>query len=276
MKYERNLKDRKLGHEWDNWDGDIDSHEAFLQEPKRLYLGMVFFTFALILASVTILLWGVHPRLVLLHPLLGDIAVGVVMALSVAALVPYCAVGYVLLSGKPLRLAEMAGPLLYFVFPAMVRVGTWFGVSRDRIGSSLLEVHNEITRCRLRRMSSGRILILAPRCLKADCTRQVRALCTEYGCDFHIASTGADARKAVMDHKPVAIVGIACERDLITGIRDVGYRIPVIAVANKRPLGPCKGAFIDMNELREAIEVFKDRFDFDSLPEQAASGTRRP
>ena len=76
-----------------------------------------------------------------------------------------------------------------------------------------------------------------------------------------MAPGGALARQKIVQLKPAAIIGIACERDLVTGIRDIGYRIPVIGVTNKRPIGPCKGAFIDLNELREAIEVFQSRFD---------------
>lgn len=271
MSYEENLSDRKLGHEWYGWDGNIDAHEAFIYEPKRLFMGLLFLLFFLAFAAVCLLVWGIYPRLQSLSPYVGVIALSLLAVVTGVFLTLYSSVGFVLLTGKPLGLAEMVVHRLFRIFPLVAAFSGPFGVSRDRLGYSLLEIHNEIMRSRLRHASSGRILCLAPRCLDRENVDQIKALMAEYDCDFYVAPGGALARQKIAQVRPAAIIGIACERDLITGIRDVGYRIPVIGVANKRPHGPCKGAFIDLQELREAIELFKERFELTDRPREAVA-----
>ncbi|MGI8906759.1 MAG: DUF116 domain-containing protein [Candidatus Sumerlaeaceae bacterium] len=269
MSFEQNLNDRKLGHEWYGWDGNIDAHEAFIKEPKRLFMGMVAFTFGLIFAGACLLAWGFYPRLQSLHPALGTASLTLVLLLAATFLTLFGTVSFALLSHKPVKLAESIGMRLLQIFPLICFVARQCGISKDRLGYSLVEVHNELTRIRLRKASNGRILVLSPRCLDRENVEQIRALTSEYDCDFYMAPTGAQARQKIVQVKPAAIIGIACERDLITGIRDVGYHYPVIGVTNKRPAGPCKGAFIDMSELRNAIEIFRDRYEIRSNGSQS-------
>lgn len=259
---EDNLSDRRLGHEWHGWDGNIETHEAFIREPKRLFLGIVFFAFAIVLGVACLLAWAIYPRLQMFHPILGHAMLLVLLVGSMVFAAVYTVLCSALLSRQPMRLAEWTTDRLFKLFPILTLLANRLGVSKDRLGNSLIGIHNEVTRARLRKVSSGRILCLAPRCLTRQNMDQVKAMTSEYDCDFFVAATGALARQRVKQLKPVAIIGIACERDLITGIRDAGYKIPVIGIANKRPHGPCKGAYIDLGELRAAIDVLKNQFDF--------------
>jgi uncharacterized protein len=259
VNFEQNLKDRKLGHEWYGWDGNVDAHEAFIREPKRLFMAMLFFTFFTGFALACLLVWGFYPRLEPLN--LGTAALALVGSAAAVFLALYGMLSFTLVTGIPLRLSEAIAHHLFRVYPAIALISDRLGISKDRLGYSLLEIHNELTRVSLRKFSNGRILCLAPRCLDRENVEQIRSLAAEYDCDFYMAPTGAQARQRIVQEKPAAIIGIACERDLVSGIRDVGYRIPVMAIANKRPAGPCKGAFIDLNELRESIETLKTRFD---------------
>ncbi|MDK2835430.1 MAG: uncharacterized protein PWP21_207, partial [Thermosediminibacterales bacterium] len=63
------------------------------------------------------------------------------------------------------------------------------------------------------------------------------------------------ARKYVNEFKPDAIVAIACERDLSSGIQDT-YPIPVLGVLNKRPEGPCMNTRVDLEKVEAAINYF--------------------
>ena len=45
------------------------------------------------------------------------------------------------------------------------------------------------------------------------------------------------ARQMVKEIRPKAIIAVACERDLTSGIQDV-FPLPVIGVLNERPFGP--------------------------------------
>ena len=75
----------------------------------------------------------------------------------------------------------------------------------------------------------------------------------EYGCQFIVVTGGTLARMKVKEARPKAIVAIACERDLASGMADV-FPIPVIGVLNERPNGPCCNTKVDPERVRAAVE----------------------
>lgn len=259
-KRETIITDRKLGHEWYGWDGNADLHEGFIEEPKRLFFTIVLFTFGLLFALAALLVWGFYPRLASIHPYLATGSVALLATLAVAFVVWFSSVVLVLVTKKSSKFADRVTMQFMKLFDYFAFVSENLGISRDRLGYSLLEIHNVLTRMKMRETSEGRLLVLSPRCIDRDNAEQIRALSTEYDCDFYMAPTGAQARQKVAQTRPAAIIGIACERDLISGIRDVGDYFPVLGITNKRPIGPCKGAFIDMNELRDGLRVFREQY----------------
>ena len=58
----------------------------------------------------------------------------------------------------------------------------------------------------------------------------------DYGCQFIVVTGGTLARMKVKEARPKAIVAIACERDLASGMADV-FPIPVIGVLNDVLMG---------------------------------------
>ena len=55
--------------------------------------------------------------------------------------------------------------------------------------------------------------------------------------------------------RPNAILAVACERDLTSGIQDV-FPMPVIGVLNRRPNGPCFNTSVDIDAIEEEIKTF--------------------
>jgi hypothetical protein len=258
---EQNITDRKLGHEWYGWDGNVETHEGFIEEPKRLFFVIVAFTFGIVFAAACLLVWGFYPRLYSdVHPMAANASVALLVAFAVGFAIWFSAVPLAILTKKSNKLADAVAMQFIRMFDFFSSISKHCGITKDRLGYSLLEIHNEMIRMKIRKTSNGRLLVLSPRCLDRESADQIRSLSAEYDCDFYMAPTGAQARQKVVQAKPAAIIGIACERDLISGIRDVGYYFPVLGITNKRPIGPCKGAFIDMTELRSAIDVFRNRY----------------
>ena len=89
-------------------------------------------------------------------------------------------------------------------------------------------------------MEGNDILILIPHCIqKSFCPHRITTniencrrcgkcnvddlikLKEEFGVNIKVVTGGTLARKVVKDLKPRAIVAIACERDLISGLHDV-------------------------------------------------------
>ena len=80
----------------------------------------------------------------------------------------------------------------------------------------------------------------------------------KYDTKIFIATGGTLARKIIVDSKPKAVIAVACERDLTSGVRDVN-KIPVLGVFNSRPNGPCVDTDINIKEVEDAINFFTDK-----------------
>ncbi len=73
-----------------------------------------------------------------------------------------------------------------------------------------------------------------------------------------MATGGNLARRIVSHADPDAIVAVACERDLSSGIADT-YPIPVLGICNERPFGPCVNTRVDLDKVEEAIQVLSGK-----------------
>ena len=72
---------------------------------------------------------------------------------------------------------------------------------------------------------------------------------------MNVATGGTLARKLLRDLAPKAIVAVACERELLSGIYDSG-KTPVFGIVNIRPYGPCFNTGVNVDEVQLAIENF--------------------
>lgn len=138
-------------------------------------------------------------------------------------------------------------------------LGGKLGISRDRVGNSFIKVHNLMVKSHARELSADTLLILLPRCLEKEARRQVVERANGRAVQIVTAAGGEEARKAISRFKPSLIIAIACERDLISGIKDVAEKIPVLAIPNKRPEGPCKNTHLQLDALDDALSFITAR-----------------
>lgn len=159
------------------------------------------------------------------------------------------------------------------LFPIAILLGKLFGFDRRRIERSFIAVSNQIIRQRRIRVPADRLLVVTPHCLQlascphkitrdpmGNCKRcggcEIGALVTlaeELGFHFFVVTGGTLARQTVKKIRPQAVLAIACERDLTSGIQDV-YPLPAVGVLNIRPNGPCYNTHVDMALVRREIE----------------------
>ena len=163
------------------------------------------------------------------------------------------------------------------LFPLAFAIGRVLGIQPDQIRGSFIEMNNSLVRASAQLVPGDRLLLLLPHCLQSfDCphrvTSEVRncrrcggceiadliSLCDRYGVNMSIATGGTLARRVIVETRPKAIVGVACERDLTSGIQD-SYPIPVIGVLNERPFGPCRDTRVDLAEVEQAVSFFLRR-----------------
>jgi len=162
--------------------------------------------------------------------------------------------------------------LINLLFPAAVRLGALFGVKRRRLEGSFIAVSNLLFHRMHIRVPADRLLVVTPHCLQlASCPHKVTrdpnnckrcggcnigdlvTLSEEMGFHFFVATGGTLARQVVYNTRPKAVLAIACERDLMSGIQDV-FPLPAVGVLNIRPNGPCYNTSVDMAEVRRQLE----------------------
>ncbi|MCW3490898.1 DUF116 domain-containing protein [Dethiobacter alkaliphilus] len=160
------------------------------------------------------------------------------------------------------------------LYPVVMWLGKAFKITQDKIQRSFVEVNNQLVKAKQGKLTPDRLLILLPHCLQErecpnrittnteNCTRCGRCpvgdllpLSERYGVHLRIATGGTLAREAVKKLRPRAIVAVACERDLTSGILDC-IPLPVLGVTNDRPHGPCFNTYVDPDAVEKAILFF--------------------
>ncbi|MFP4201142.1 MAG: DUF116 domain-containing protein [Clostridia bacterium] len=171
------------------------------------------------------------------------------------------------------------------LLPLAVMIGRVVGIDRDDVQGSFLSVNNALIGGKGRvRLKPSDVLVLLPRCLQwADCPHKVSedvhrckrcGRCSigeivseteKMGVPTFVSTGGTQARRLVKMLRPKVILAVACERELTEGIRDVGS-IPVIAVVNERPEGPCYNTAVDPARVNMAIrELIEEGVDTPSV-----------
>ncbi len=246
-----------------------------VQPRKRIFIGLLVAT-CLILFFFIFLFWYVPiVGLRSIHPSLP-----LIFTLSLACLVLLMVLGglfliFTIVTGKDIFLSQkLRGLVAKVLFPFMILMGKLLGVSKIRVQQSFIELNNHLVRSNHHRARPGRLLILLPHCVQDfDCQIKITGnirnckgcgkceikdlveVSEQYHVNIAVATGGTLARRIIVENRPEAIVAVACELDLTTGIQD-SYPIPVIGVLNDRPNGPCINTKVDIEKVRRAIADF--------------------
>jgi hypothetical protein len=150
---------------------------------------------------------------------------------------------------KNLLLIRSSSRVLLSLVSFLHGLGKRFGIPADRVSNSLLKVNNALIQATRRFSGNERVLLLLPRCLTKEIRTQILQAADRFQLSHATCAGGEDARKKILTEQPEVVVAVACERDLIAGIRDVRGEIPVIGIPNSRPKGPCRCTEIDIDLL---------------------------
>lgn len=166
----------------------------------------------------------------------------------------------------------LRGMTLKVLYPLMMVVSSFSKKNKERLQAIIIEINNRLVE--KEKPKAERILLLLPHCLQVNecdirithniynCKRCGRCeikdlidIADENNLKLFVATGGNLARKIVSDVHPEAIVAVACERDLSSGIADT-FPMPVIGIPNERPFGPCFNTRVSLEKVKEAIKVF--------------------
>ena len=150
--------------------------------------------------------------------------------------------------------------------------GSFFKNKKESFQKFIISLNNKLVK--RERPHTKKILLLLPHCLQLnECN--IRLTYNVYNCkgcgrceikdlihiadenhlELFVATGGSLARRIINEIKPEAVVAIACENDLSSGIVDT-YPLPILGITNERPFGPCLNTSVDLAKVKEAIEFF--------------------
>lgn len=242
---------------------------------KWTFILLLLFTCIALIITAALLWWipyvgfsSIHPRLPL------------IMAIIIAAGVLYLIGGALTLvltviRGKNLFFnRRIRGVVIRFLYPLLVFVGKMIGIGEDRIRRSFIAINNQLVLAENKKVRPEKLLMLLPHCLQNhDCAVRITGnvenckgcgkckikylvgFSEKYHIPISVATGGTLARRIVVEKRPDIIIGVACERDLASGIQD-SYPIPVYGILNMRPFGPCYDTDIDLELVEKGIATF--------------------
>ena len=232
------IKDRKLGDEWIGWKGDLQDYERNANTGKRIFLSVLLATIVCSGIFIFFLWYMMIPRLAQFYVLLPLITGIILLFLWSIVTIWFFIMVLSILTEKDLFMRFWGREIsITFLVPLVLKLGLKLGISRDRMCNSFVKVSNLLIHTSAKKVKPEKLLVLLPRCLK----KSIKAKIIEFSKYLHIpvytVSGGEKAREVVYEKQPDAIIGVACERDLLSGIQDVVDRIPVIGIPNRRPEG---------------------------------------
>lgn len=261
-------RDRRLGDEWADWNGTSDPSELDIDEKLRTFLALAGGALLIILAALELGWYLAKPRIEQLSPFLSHLIgwSALVVAVFLLVLVSF-ETTLVIVFKRSLFPYPLAGRLLLSLLSKSMWLGQKFGISRDRVGNSFIKAHNLMLKTHAGALRGDVLLVLLPRCLEKETKRQVIERVNGRAVQIVTAGGGEEARRAIRQHNPSLILAVACERDLISGIKDLAERIPVLAIPNKRPEGPCKNTHLQLDELDDVLNFIIRRTGSIATPE---------
>lgn len=244
-----------------------------MNTPKRIFVGLLVVSL-LTVCLLFLVAWLVATKqFVLLNKIFKVLGIVILIFLGVLAF-GILSLVLALLSPKPhRRLHKLILEVISFLFPMVLNIGRFLKIDQEKIKSSFISVNNQLIRNQKLVFTPQQVLILAPHCLQwSECPHKITVdvencrrcrrcvihslhdLKDKYGVNFVVCTGGTLARKYVKKLRPQAVLAIACERDLTSGIQEISP-LPVIGVLNIRPEGPCFNTTVNVDEVEKAIKL---------------------
>jgi len=242
---------------------------------KRLFVGLLCLCLFL-MAGLLVYIWkaAFDQNSNLVH--LVFIAVFLVMlAVIVLTAAGFFSLVLTLWEERPLPLLKpLAEHTVHFLYPFAIQVARLLQIAQEKVQLSFIEVNNQMVLSSKIRVKPDQLLLLLPHCLQwsecpykitfnpHNCRRCGRCsiagilkLADDYGINTRVATGGTFARAEIKRLQPQAILAVACERDLSSGIIDA-RPVPVLGVLNERPFGPCFNTSVNLKKIEKGLRFF--------------------
>lgn len=167
------------------------------------------------------------------------------------------------------------GAALRILYPLLMFAGALSKNKKEVYQRFIINLNNSLVRREC--TEAEKILLLLPHCLQInEC--DIRLTYNIYNCkkcgrceirdliriaeenrlDLFVATGGSLARRVIKEIRPDAVIAVACENDLSSGIVDT-YPLPILGIINDRPSGPCLNTKVDLSKVGDAVNFFGTR-----------------
>lgn len=231
------------------------------------------FLVILVLGTLTIHLF-LSKYINILSLVINIVVIGIILLIIFSTVITYFVLNDKKINKNLMKINYM---IVNAIFPTLSKIAEFIGISKNEIRKIFIKINNAYIYSNKYKFKSEDLVILIPHCIQnhscklkvtndiENCKKCGRCKINEllevkekYDTKIFIATGGTLARKIIVDSKPKAVIAVACERDLTSGVRDVN-KIPVLGVFNSRPNGPCVDTDINIKEVEDAINFFTDK-----------------
>ncbi|MCT4508483.1 MAG: DUF116 domain-containing protein [Tepidibacter sp.] len=242
-------------------------------EKKFIYLmGVIALFFALVYKLVNFVIYSKDMKFVSISITLLNILLMIIITVIILSSI----VSYLILKGKKIsrNIMKINLNIVNGMYPLIIITTKIFSIPKNDIRKVYVILNNNYIYSNKYNFKAEDIMLITPHCLQKNfCKYKVTndidncrqcgqcnvqdlvKLKQKYNVKAFVATGGTLARKIIIENKPKAVIAIACERDLTSGIQDVS-KFHVIGILNKRPNGPCFNTEIDIEKVEEAIKFF--------------------
>jgi len=241
---------------------------------KNLFLVLSTITLILMMTITTLLWWFVSPRLHEISVVLAGLSLTALRVFFFVLVLGTILVLIISYTETNLLVARFAiRAYIKIIYSVTLLFGRLLGISIEKIRESFVSVNNSFVNAIHRQFKPSELLILLPHCLQhTDCDIRITTdinkcekcgrcdiakLCEiskKYKINMSIATGGTLARKIIIENRPKFIIAVACDRDLVEGLREV-FPIPVYGVLNLRPEGPCVNTRVMTEKIETALNA---------------------
>lgn len=245
-----------------------------MEAKKRIYIGLLTASLFFAIFALFLLWYLVSKREFIVSQFLLLLILTLVILLFLILATGIVAIVFMILRSRSIpsleNITQLANEML---FPLTLIVGRFIGIEKEKILRSFIAVNNYLVRCKKLILKEEQIMLLVPHCLQnSDCPHKItvdvnnckecgkckvgelKKLAREHGAILKVATGGTLARKFIEENKPRGVIAVACERDLSSGIHDMGF-IPVMGVLNCRPNGPCFNTDVELERVESALNI---------------------
>jgi len=239
---------------------------------KELFLLLSTITLLIMMTLTTVLWWFVSPRLHEISRFLANISLTALRIFYLILIFGTILVYLTCFLERNFLIAKFAVRIfIQILFPTTIFFGKLIGISKEKIRESFVHVNNAFLKAMKKKFKAKDVLILLPHCLQnTECNIRITVdirncqacgrcdicellkIADRYNVAIAIATGGTLARKIIVENRPKLIVAVACDRDLVEGLREV-FPIPVYGVINLRPEGPCCNTRVEVEKIDHVL-----------------------